>query len=227
LKLSFGDQLAVVGLFLALLGTAIAILWSTKRWLGWVFLIAAILVLLGWGWINGWNLTWIMNLSRQHLIVSTLIVAVAGGLVCGFLWVRLVNLARKPSTSVKSTTDLAVRSYLAASAPYRDGLKLGEVPWRHAYIDVRLDCSSGPNDLLDVDTEVSLDTRIGKIGQITEFPGVTFFPPDSEITPLSLEGTDANGKQIAVPIIIKPSTPGFYSSYQFIVKGSSQTQRCA
>jgi hypothetical protein len=48
--MSFSDNLAVFGVFLAFGGIAVTILWPTQRWIGWLCLAAAFVVLAIWGW---------------------------------------------------------------------------------------------------------------------------------------------------------------------------------
>jgi hypothetical protein len=48
--MSTGDRLGWVGLIVALLGIAVAVLWPSQRWIGWVCLAAAGLLGVGWVW---------------------------------------------------------------------------------------------------------------------------------------------------------------------------------
>jgi hypothetical protein len=47
--MSFGDQLGTVSLIVGLFGIAAFYLWPTKKWIGWMSLIAAVVIALLWG----------------------------------------------------------------------------------------------------------------------------------------------------------------------------------
>jgi hypothetical protein len=46
--MSLGDRLGLAGLAMALIGIAIPILWPDKKWIGWLSLILAVLLAIGW-----------------------------------------------------------------------------------------------------------------------------------------------------------------------------------
>jgi hypothetical protein len=46
--MSLGDHLGIAGLIMAFVGTAIAVLWPDKRWIGWLALVLAAGLLVGW-----------------------------------------------------------------------------------------------------------------------------------------------------------------------------------
>jgi hypothetical protein len=53
--MSFGDNLAVWGLIVCVIGIGIAILWPTQRWLGWLCIGVAAMLILGWVWLSMGN----------------------------------------------------------------------------------------------------------------------------------------------------------------------------
>jgi hypothetical protein len=50
--MEFGDRLGLAGLIMALIGTAVTILWPTKRWIGWTCLLIALGLVGTWGWLE-------------------------------------------------------------------------------------------------------------------------------------------------------------------------------
>jgi len=50
--MEFSDRLGWIALIIALIGIAITILWSTKRWIGWVSLCLAAVLGVVWGWLE-------------------------------------------------------------------------------------------------------------------------------------------------------------------------------
>jgi hypothetical protein len=50
--MSFGDQLGIVSLIVGLFGIAAFYLWPTKKWIGWMSLIGAVVIALLWGFFE-------------------------------------------------------------------------------------------------------------------------------------------------------------------------------
>jgi hypothetical protein len=46
-----GDHLGFAGLVLGVLGAAVTILWSSKRWIGWTCLVIAVVLISAWAWL--------------------------------------------------------------------------------------------------------------------------------------------------------------------------------
>ena len=68
-------------------------------------------------------------------------------------------------------------------------------------MDVRLNISIGSLAVRNLDFEVTLDTSIAGIGQISQFAGVTSFPYGGEMPAISLEGKDNKGAAVTVPLV--------------------------
>jgi len=117
-------------------------------------------------------------------------------------------------TAAKTNTALITQEVLAdkdaplrftaylQSGNYPPGTTLGGLNWRDEFVDVRLDLANGaalPAENLDF--FVGLDTTVFGMGQLSGIPGVVFSGETGNIVPLSLEGTDQNGRPITLPII--------------------------
>jgi hypothetical protein len=109
--------------------------------------------------------------------------------------------AKQPqSRSLEIQPSVSLIAYLQPGQPYPDGTIVGGISWLTRYVDVRLDVVNGPTQIKDLDLSVQLDTDIAAIGQISQFQGVTAFP-DNDPSAAWLEGTDANGEPMSVPIV--------------------------
>jgi hypothetical protein len=73
-----------VGLIVAFIGTAITILWPTKRWIGWMFLAAAA-GLAVWWLVQEFKMPLIV-FSEKNRIVSTMLVSLCAAAVFGLIW---------------------------------------------------------------------------------------------------------------------------------------------
>jgi hypothetical protein len=107
---------------------------------------------------------------------------------------------REQPSPERTTASPSLRAYLQPDEPYFDGTLLGGIVWSKNYVDVRLDVSSGPQDLRNLDFLVSLDTSIAGLGQISQFQGVSAFPA-KQLPAAWIEGTTPDGKPISVPMI--------------------------
>jgi len=99
----------------------------------------------------------------------------------------------KPSPTVRLDANIQPE-------PYPEGFAFAGIIWRKLYSDVRLDISVGQAAIQDLDFVVGMDTTTAGIGQITQFPGVTAFPVEGNISIVALGGTDANGNPVAIPV---------------------------
>lgn len=94
--MSFGDRLGLAGLIVGLLAIAAFYLWPDKKWIGWLCLIAAVILSLAWV-----ELEFQEQLARFYggsPFGSTLIVSIAGGLFTGVLWWLLATTTLSPIT---------------------------------------------------------------------------------------------------------------------------------
>jgi hypothetical protein len=82
-----GDRLGIAGLILALIALAATVLWPDKKWIGWLSLCLAVLLLLGWGWLEFGD--YIPKLSASHPLFTRFLVFCVGGLVSTSLWLLL------------------------------------------------------------------------------------------------------------------------------------------
>ena len=88
--MSLGDRMGILGAILALTALAVTILWPDKKWIGWIALGFAMVLLLGWGWVEiGSELP---RLRSRYPIISTITIFIIGGCLAAALW-RLVPLA--------------------------------------------------------------------------------------------------------------------------------------
>jgi hypothetical protein len=116
------------------------------------------------------------------------------------------QVTRKESSSATPTVRLDAH---VQPGPYPEDFAFAGIVWRKEYSDVRLDISIDKAAIRDLDLVVALDTTIAGIGQITQFPGVTAFPVEGNISAFTLEGTDEKGNKVAIPI---SPTPGNLSA---------------
>lgn len=100
--MSFGDRFGIAGVILALFALAASYLWPGKRWIGWISLCFAIVLLFGWGWLEfGRDLP---ILRTRHPLLSTITVFIVGGSLAVGLW-RLIPspvLSLAPSVPAES-----------------------------------------------------------------------------------------------------------------------------
>lgn len=82
--MSLGDRLGWVGVILALIAIAAPYLWPDKRWIGWVSLCFAVMLVVTWGWLEfGAELP---RLHSRYPIKSGIVVFVVGGCLALALW---------------------------------------------------------------------------------------------------------------------------------------------
>jgi hypothetical protein len=204
-----GDRLGLVGVILALLGIAFTYLWPDKKWIGWLSLSVAVLLIAMWGWLE-FKLQFVA-FYQSYPIKSTVLVFLCGGLLSSGLWLWVT--ARTPTEVAPDQTGPArpssepsvnVTAYLQPEAPY-DVQILAGIMWQKQYVDVRLDLANGAIAIHNLDFVVGLDTSIAGIGQLSQFPGITAFPANTPL-PAWLQGTDSKGNAVAIPLTPIPGT---------------------
>jgi hypothetical protein len=84
MSLSLGDRMGILGAILGLIALAVTILWPDKKWVGWLSLAGAVVLLIGWGYLElGRELP---HLRVQYPTLSVLVVFVIGGCLAAVLW---------------------------------------------------------------------------------------------------------------------------------------------
>lgn len=86
--MSLGDRLGVLGAILTLFGIAASILWPDKKWLGWASLVAAVILLGTWAWLETKSQFPVMY--EKHPIKTLCAVFIGGGLL-SVLFVLLLD----------------------------------------------------------------------------------------------------------------------------------------
>ena len=117
------------------------------------------------------------------------------------------------SAASNHESQMAFTAYLQPDAPYPAGIPIAGIIWREEYVDIRLDLVNGPTAAQSVDFSVQLDTSIGGIGQLSQFPNITAFP-DGSPPPAWLQGTDTQGKPFSLPMIPVPGTASIAPAYR-------------
>jgi hypothetical protein len=87
--MSFGDRLGLAGLVMALVAIAVSILWPSKKWIGWLSLSVAVILMLSWGWTEGKS--YALGWYRSDPIISTFVIFLCGGLLVSGTWVMLLK----------------------------------------------------------------------------------------------------------------------------------------
>jgi hypothetical protein len=103
--------------------------------------------------------------------------------------------------STKPRPSVIPKVYFLPDEVYPAGVPLAGIVWTDKYVDVRLDLQNGPVDIENVDFLIKFDTNIAAVGQLTQFPRITAFPPTANVTALGLGGNDASGNPITAPMI--------------------------
>jgi hypothetical protein len=119
--------------------------------------------------------------------VSFIIILFGGvGLLWGesLHWLQTLQLSRTESTGIVTGVSVTVGkrepsvivSGVATDRPYTQGTVIGGIKWQDSYLDTRINIQN-PNDFdLDrFDVTIEIDLLIGAVGQISDFPGVSFF----------------------------------------------------
>ena len=75
------------------------------------------------------------------------------------------------------------------------------IKWQPEFVDVRVNITNGSGiEVQNMDLFVMMDTSIGGIGQATDIPGVSFRMPPQPVQSLRLEGTNAQGNPVTLPM---------------------------
>jgi len=107
--MSLGDRLGLAGLAMALIGTAITILWPDKKWIGWLSLILAVGLLAGWAVLEIKERFGTGPIPRT---VSIVLGALAIGGLAVLIWHSAAHSAR---CSVSVSSAVVARLYAIAS----------------------------------------------------------------------------------------------------------------
>src|SRR2546430_3092247 len=108
MSFSLGDRLGLAGVVLALAGIAVPILWPEKKWIGWLSLASAMVLIGAWVWME--CAPWILGFSRNHRLISTLIVFLFCGVVGAALWNHVLKKAQSHVASVVTGHENASQS---------------------------------------------------------------------------------------------------------------------
>ncbi len=201
--MSFGDRLGLAGVVLAFFAIAAPYLWPDKKWIGWVSLSCAIVLMFLWGWRElGAELP---KLRTRYPTVSTAGVFVVGGCLAVALWRLVIPTVadQSQSTDEKMASSVVLNAALGPSDPYPENMPFAGIIWHGFYRDVRLDIVNGPADVRDVDFLVQLDTSIAGIGQVTQFPNIMFFPA-KDSPQLWVSGANLDGTPVSMPVVPVP-----------------------
>jgi len=192
----------------------------------WLSIPVAILIAYGLsGWVTKHGLSAAERIGRSVVLV----VGCFGGV---FLYAR--HFWPLPPTALSAQAPAPIQSHAlrhdvlpsleisahlqADRAPYSDGTIVAGIRWNKLYEDVRINLSSGANELVDVDGIIGLDTQIGAMGQLSNFPGsCTSTPlyPGDEPPEFWLGGKDKHGKSTSLPVIPNPGATQTSPEYRF------------
>lgn len=185
--MSLGDRLGLAGVVLAFFAIAAPYLWPDKKWIGWLSLWCAIVLVGLWGWLEIGSE--IPRLRDKYPGGSALVIFVIGGCLALAIWQMLP----------KERAYLFVEAFAPPMDPYPENTSVGCIAWHSFYFDVRLDLTAGPGEVENVDFTVKLDTSIAAIGQISQFAGIEAFPAQN-FPQAWLSGTDLSGAPVSIPI---------------------------
>lgn len=87
--MSLGDRVGIAGLIVALFSIAAVYLWPDKKWIGWFSLIAAVGLILLWGWLE--LEVQAANFFRTAPVASTVTAFLLGGTLAASAWLWLAK----------------------------------------------------------------------------------------------------------------------------------------
>jgi hypothetical protein len=139
MALSLGDRLGVLGVVLALVGIAIAVLWPDKKVLGWIALASALGLMILWAYLEMWG-PLLRLYARAPWRASAIVGAIAGVAVASLFWLfagmlkppAAVNDHRSDAAGPNSGADRAWISVDIVPGPIRFDVRGAQV-----FFDVR------------------------------------------------------------------------------------------
>lgn len=95
---------------------------------------------------------------------------------------------------------------------YPEGMVIAGIVWKDNFSDVRLDLQNRSEfPIENLDFFVALDTHISEMRQLEGMPDVTLSGNTGPMISITFEGTDQNGRPIAMPVIpTGPTTSPVY-----------------
>jgi hypothetical protein len=189
IRMSFGDNLGVAGVILALLALAVPYLWPNQKWIGWAAITFAAVSIAGWAFLAFGSLLGVV-VAELILLVVTLML----------LW--LLSKSKGNGTPALEAT--------ASNADYPPGTRLGNLEWSPRFADLRFIIRNPTGaDLDDIDIVLLPDVAIASTDQITQLPDVSCSPLSDDVT-LNMEFVDGKtGKRTVVPLVMIASTQGY------------------
>ena len=113
--MSFGDRLGLAGVILSLVALAAPYLWPDKKWIGWISLSCAVVLLVAWGWLE--IEAELPRLRSQYPVRSIIVIFIVGGCLAVALW-TLIQPASKESSQ---TALLSPAGFIRFVGPVIDG----------------------------------------------------------------------------------------------------------
>jgi hypothetical protein len=187
--MSFGDNLAVLGVILALLALAAPYLWPNQKWIGWAAIIFAAVSIAGWAFLAFGSLL--------GVVAAELILFVVAGVM---LW--LLSKSKGNGTPVLEAT--------ASNADYPPGARPGNIQWSPRFTDLRFIIRNPTGaDLEDIDLVLLPDAAIASTDQITQLADVSCSPLSDDVT-LNMQFVDGKtANRTIVPLVMIASTQGY------------------
>jgi hypothetical protein len=87
--MALADRMGLVGIILGLFAIAAPYLWPDKKWIGWLSLSLAVILIAMWGWLE--FKPQLLVFYQTFPIRSTLLVFVCGGLLASGLWLWVIR----------------------------------------------------------------------------------------------------------------------------------------
>ena len=102
--MAFGDRLGLVGLILAFLAVAIAVLWPGKKWIGWVSFAGAILLVGYWVWLEVGPRAIVAH--QKYPLRTGVLVFVGGGAIILALWMLVASSVTEQKASSSDAKEI-------------------------------------------------------------------------------------------------------------------------
>lgn len=87
--MSLGDRLGLVGVILGLIAIAAPYLWPDKKWIGWISLSLAAVLIAMWSWLE--FKPHVISFYRAYPVRSTVLVFVCSGLLGSSFWLWMIR----------------------------------------------------------------------------------------------------------------------------------------